>query len=69
MFLGYNLTIWSRPDFVSALVNVSEKVHKAIRILEEFWGVPYPLAKLDIVAVPNYQAQRPSNGWGLLLFK
>ncbi|KAJ8940801.1 hypothetical protein NQ318_007887, partial [Aromia moschata] len=77
-FLEYNLLsnnddlslrIWARPDFISALVNVSEKVIKSLKILEEFWATPYILPKLDIFALPNYQATRPADGWGVLLFK
>lgn len=63
------LKVCARPDFISALTNVSDKVTKAIEILEDFWQTPYPLPKLDIFALPNYQATRPADGWGVLLFK
>ncbi|KAG5881692.1 hypothetical protein JTB14_002175 [Gonioctena quinquepunctata] len=63
------LRIWARPDFISAVRNVSDKVEKSLGVLEEFWGTPYPLPKLDIFALPNYQATRPADSWGLLLFK
>ncbi|KAJ8958079.1 hypothetical protein NQ314_006464 [Rhamnusium bicolor] len=63
------LKIWARPDFISALTNVSEKVIKSLEILQEFWETPYPLPKLDIFALPNYQATRPADSWGVLLFK
>ncbi|XP_018561652.1 aminopeptidase N [Anoplophora glabripennis] len=63
------LKIRARPDFISALTNVSDKVVRALEILEDFWQTPYPLPKLDIFALPNYQATRPADGWGILLFK
>lgn len=67
--LHSKVRVWARPDFISALKNVTTKVFRAIKILEEFWGCPYPLPKLDLLALPNYQATRPADNWGLLLFK
>ncbi|KAL1513014.1 hypothetical protein ABEB36_002501 [Hypothenemus hampei] len=63
------MKVWARPDFLPALVNVTSKVSKSIQFLENFWGSPYPLPELHIFALPNYQATRPSDGWGILLFK
>ncbi|XP_060526460.1 aminopeptidase N [Cylas formicarius] len=63
------LRIWARPDFIQTLVNVSGKVTRSVRFLEDFWGVPYPLPELNIFALPNYQATRPADSWGILLFK
>ncbi|XP_056632551.1 aminopeptidase N [Diorhabda sublineata] len=65
----FRLTIWARPDFINAIQNISEKVIDAIKVLEEFWQTPYPLPKLDIFALPNYQSTRPADSWGVLLFK
>ncbi|CAH0553112.1 unnamed protein product [Brassicogethes aeneus] len=68
---GYNIDmdVWARPNFINALVNVSSKVNQSIHILEDFWARRYPLPKLDIFALPNYQATRPADSWGILLFK
>lgn len=63
------MKIWGRPDFAVQLVNAAEKVVKSLKILEEFWGVPYPLPKVDCLALPNYQATKPADNWGLILFK
>ncbi|KAJ8983745.1 hypothetical protein NQ317_017848 [Molorchus minor] len=76
-YMEYNVTsdndvrlrIWARPDYISALSNVSTKVIRSLEILEDFWGTPYVLPKLDIFALPNYKATRSSDGWGILLFK
>lgn len=64
-----HLRVWGRPDFMNSLTNVSEKVEKSIAILENFWETPFPLPKLDIFALPNYQATKPTDGWGIILFK
>ncbi|XP_064212579.1 aminopeptidase N isoform X1 [Tribolium castaneum] len=68
-FVDYEIRVWARPDFITALANVTDKIRKSVKILEEFWGCPYPLPKLDVLALPNYQATRPADNWGLLLFK
>ncbi|KAK9874641.1 hypothetical protein WA026_005467 [Henosepilachna vigintioctopunctata] len=65
----HNVRVWSRPDFIESLQNVTKKVENTIDVLEEFWGLKYPLPKLDIVTIPNFQATRPADSWGLLLFK
>lgn len=63
------LRIWARPEFINSLRNVTEKIEKSLIILENFWKMPYPLPKLDIFALPNFQATRPADGWGVLIFK
>lgn len=68
-FVDMKLTIWARSDFINALTNVSQKVLDSLEVLEDFWKIPYPLPKLDVFALPNYQATRPADSWGVLLFK
>lgn len=67
--LGTEIRIWGRSDFQQQLMNASEKVVRSLKILQDFWGVPYPLPKLDCMALPNYQATRPADNWGVILFK
>lgn len=67
--LGTEIKIWGRPDFQQQLLNASIKVVRSLKILQDFWGVPYPLPKLDCMALPNYQATRPADNWGVILFK
>ena len=61
--------IWGRPDYISSLEDAGQKIVKSMRILEDFWGTSYPFPKLDCLALPNYQATRPADNWGLILFK
>lgn len=65
----YDVKVWARPDFITALTNVTEKVINSLKLFEKFWGLPYPLPKLDVIAIPNFQATKPADSWGLLLFK
>lgn len=67
--LKVQIKIWGRADYISSLQNASKKVVQSLKILQDFWKVPFPLAKLDCIALPNYQATRPADNWGLILFK
>ncbi|KAI4458984.1 protease m1 zinc metalloprotease [Holotrichia oblita] len=67
--MGLDIKVWSRPDYLDMLKNVSDKIIRSLEILQDFWGVPYPLPKLDCFALPNYQATKPADNWGLILFK
>ncbi|CAH1974580.1 unnamed protein product [Acanthoscelides obtectus] len=64
-----SVTIWARPDFINAINDSTIKIDKTLKILAEIWGTPYPLPKIDIYALPNYQATKPADAWGLILFK
>ncbi|KAF7279863.1 hypothetical protein GWI33_006670 [Rhynchophorus ferrugineus] len=68
-FPDIKMRVWARPDFIEALTNVTTKVSKSVKFLEDFWGSPYPLPELNIFALPNYQATKPADSWGLLMFK
>lgn len=54
---------------MEALKDVPNKIEQVLNVLQEYWGVPYPLPKLDCVALPNYQAVKPADNWGLIFFK
>ncbi|KAK4881226.1 hypothetical protein RN001_004545 [Aquatica leii] len=67
--LETNISIWARPDFLSAVENSSEKIYTSVKALEKFWDFKFPLPKLDCVALPNFQGTRPADNWGLIFFK
>ncbi|KAF5300451.1 hypothetical protein FQA39_LY02250 [Lamprigera yunnana] len=67
--LDVEVKIWARPDFLSAIENSPQKIYTSLVALEEFWDFKFPLPKLDCIALPNYQATRPADNWGLILFK
>jgi aminopeptidase N len=61
--------IWSRPELQESLKDLDEKIAKTLTSLKNYWGVDYPLAKLDIVALPGLTSVKPVDNWGLILFK
>lgn len=64
-----DVRVWGRSDYIEALKEVSDKVESVLNVLQDYWGVPYSLPKLDVVALPNYQAVKPADNWGLIFFK
>ncbi|CAH0725362.1 unnamed protein product, partial [Brenthis ino] len=63
------LRVLGRPEYLSALEGVNKKVAQVFAEVANFWQVPLPLNRLDIVALPNYQGVKPADNWGLIVFK
>ncbi|XP_038223156.1 aminopeptidase N [Zerene cesonia] len=63
------LRVWARPEFLPALEGLHEKVPRVFAEIANFWQVPLPLKRLDIVALPNYLGVKPVDNWGLIVFK
>ncbi|XP_047528651.1 aminopeptidase N [Vanessa atalanta] len=63
------LRVWGRPEYLQALEGVNEKVAQVFGEVANFWQVPLPLHRLDIVALPSYFGIRPADNWGLIVFR
>ncbi|CAG9559627.1 unnamed protein product [Danaus chrysippus] len=63
------IRVWGRPEFIEMLEGLNEKVAQVFSEVANFWQVPLPLRRLDIVALPNYQGVKPADNWGLIVFK
>jgi aminopeptidase N len=37
--------------------------------VQKYFGVDFPLEKLDIVALPNFATLKPVDSWGLIIYK
>lgn len=55
--------------FISLLKDVRSKVILSLKSLQSYWGVDFPLNKLDVVALPGFSSVKPVDNWGLLVFK
>ncbi|XP_073943327.1 aminopeptidase N [Choristoneura fumiferana] len=63
------LRVFGRPEYLEALNGVTEKLSRVFKEIAQFWQVPLPLKRLDIVALPNYQGVKPADNWGLIVFR
>jgi aminopeptidase N len=49
--------------------NVLEKVFLMVEFMQNYLRLPFPLPKLDLVALPHYSDPEPADHWGLIIFK
>lgn len=66
---GIAVRVWATkaqtPESLDFGLDVAKR---GIEFFEEYYGVPYPLAKCDHVAIPNFSAGAMEN-WGLITYR
>lgn len=49
-------TAWTRPDAIAS-ANYSLSISsKMLKMYEDFFSIPYPLPKVDMIAMPDFNA-------------
>jgi hypothetical protein len=66
---GVNVSVFARSNFVSEVEGIAEKASLILEFIEDYLAVPFPLSKLDLVAVPHYSDPESANHLGLILLK
>lgn len=66
---GRNVTLrlWARKSKLDELDLSYRLIPRIMVALEDYLRIPYSLSKLDIVAVPGYDANRAMENWGLII--
>ena len=65
---GIIVRSYATPDNVAHLQYATDFAAKCLDFYEEYFDIPYPLAKCDLVALPDFASGAMEN-WGLITFR
>lgn len=62
------ITVWTRPGLVHTAEYSLKIAGQILRYYEQFFGIEYPLPKMDMIALPDFNAGAMEN-WGLITYR
>ncbi|PIR15384.1 MAG: hypothetical protein COV48_14670, partial [Elusimicrobia bacterium CG11_big_fil_rev_8_21_14_0_20_64_6] len=62
------LTVWAAPEQIVQADFALEAGENALKYLNSYFGIPYMLPKLDMVAAPDFASGAMEN-WGAILYR
>lgn len=65
---GTLVSIYSVPEKIGQVHHALETTVKLLEFFQNYFEIQYPLEKLDLVAIPDFEAGAMEN-WGLLTFR
>ncbi|XP_019765505.2 endoplasmic reticulum aminopeptidase 1 isoform X4 [Dendroctonus ponderosae] len=65
---GVSVSVYTPPSFNEKAKFTLDTATSALGYFEDFFGVPYPLPKLDLVSIPNLSKDAMEN-WGLITYR
>lgn len=65
---GVVVRAYATPDNVNTVNFALDAAIKSLDYLDEYFGIKYPLPKLDLAAIPDFSAAAMEN-WGLVTFR
>jgi aminopeptidase N len=65
---GTTVRAYATPDNVAHLKFALDVAVKCLEFYEDYFGIPYPLAKCDMVALPDFASGAMEN-WGLITYR
>ncbi|XP_065223050.1 aminopeptidase N-like [Planococcus citri] len=64
--LDQRIRVNARPDLIQKAQYTLQQASKLLAFFEGYFGIPYPLPKLDIVAIPSFRGGMEN--WGMIVF-
>uniref|UniRef100_A0A1I8P6R0 Aminopeptidase N n=1 Tax=Stomoxys calcitrans TaxID=35570 RepID=A0A1I8P6R0_STOCA len=61
-------SVWARHDAIQSASYALSMVPKALKFFEDFFGIPFPLPKIDMIALPDFASGAMEN-WGLITYR
>lgn len=62
------ISVWTRPGLAHTAEYALKIAGKILRYYEDFFGIEYPLPKMDMIALPDFNAGAMEN-WGLITYR
>ncbi|XP_033167366.1 aminopeptidase N isoform X1 [Drosophila mauritiana] len=63
-----NFSVWARADAIKSAEYALSVGPRILTFLQDFFNVTFPLPKIDMIALPEFQAGAMEN-WGLITFR
>ncbi|XP_068157458.1 aminopeptidase N [Drosophila tropicalis] len=63
-----NFSVWARADAIRSAEYALSVGPRILSFLQDFFNVTFPLPKIDMIALPEFQAGAMEN-WGLITFR
>lgn len=63
-----NFSVWARHDAIQSASYALSMVPKALKFFEDFFDIPFPLPKIDMIALPDFASGAMEN-WGLITYR
>ncbi|CAL4088040.1 unnamed protein product, partial [Meganyctiphanes norvegica] len=60
--------VWTRPDALEQAAYALEAAPAILTFLEQYFSIPFPLPKLDMVTIPDFKFNAMEN-WGLIDYR
>lgn len=60
--------VWARPEALDQTDRAVEVTPAMLEFLEQYFQVPFPLPKVDLVAIPDFSSGAMEN-WGLITYR
>ena len=65
---GVAVSVWTTPGHSSEGIFARDVALRLLPWFDEYFGIPYPLPKMDLVAIPDFAAGAMEN-WGILTYR